>query len=102
MTAARGRGPGAASRRRISRELERLGWEVIREASDGTGDGAVAGGYGPYRLSVQFDPDTGSPASLVSHRAGEEGVFAERWRGTERLPTPEETVKRLYMRRADR
>ncbi len=58
------------------------------------------GGYGPYRLSVQFDPDTGSPASLISHRAGEEGVFAQRWRGTDRLPAPEETVRQLSKRRA--
>ncbi len=62
----------------------------------------VVGGYGPYRLSVQFDPHTGSPASLISHRAGEEGVFAQRWQGTEDLPTPEETVRRLSGRRAGR
>ena len=61
----------------------------------------MVGGYGPYRLSVLFDPDTGSPASLISHRAGEEGVFAERWRGTESLPAPGETVRRLSKRRAD-
>lgn len=66
------------------------------------GDGAVVGGYGPYRLSAQFDPDTGSPTSLISHRAREEGVFAQRWQGTERLPTPEETVRRLSKRRAGR
>ena len=84
------------SRRRIRRELERLGWG----ASAGADDDAVVGGYGPYRLSVQFDPATGSPASLISHRVGEEGVFAQRWRGTERLPTPEEAVRRLYTRRA--
>ena len=98
----RGRGPGEASRRRIRRELQRLGWEVRWEASTGAGDDTVVGGYGPYRLSVQFDPDTGSPASLISHRAGEEGVFAERWRGTERLPAPEESVRRLSKRRAGR
>ena len=86
------------SRRRIRRELERLGWG----ASAGADDDAVVGGYGPYRLSVQFDPDTGSPASLISHRVGEEGVFAQRWRGTEHLPTPEETVRRLSKRRAGR
>ena len=60
----------------------------------------MVAGYGPYRLSVQFDPDTGSPVSLISHRVGEEGVFAERWRGTERLPAPEEAVRRLLERRA--
>ncbi len=88
------------SRRRIRRELERLGWEVRGEASAGAGDDAVVGGYGPYRLSVQFDSDTGLPTSLISHRVGEEGVFAQRWRGAERLPTPEETVRRLFKRRA--
>jgi hypothetical protein len=87
------------SRRRIRRELGRLGWEVKWGASTGAGDDAVVGGYGPYRLSVQFDPRTGSPASLISHRAGEEGVFAQRWRGTEGLPTPEETVRQLLKRR---
>ena len=60
------------------------------------------GGYGPYRLSVLFDPDTGSPASLISHHVGEEGIFAQRWRGTERLPAPEETVGRLSVQRAGR
>ena len=90
-----------ASRRRIRRELERLGWEVRWGASAGAGD-AIVGGYGPYRLSVQFDPDTGLPAGLISHRVGEEGVFAERWRGTERLPAPVETVRRLSKRRAGR
>ena len=69
-------------------------------ASAGAGEDAVVGGYGSYLLSVQFDPDTGSPTSLISHRVGGEGVFAERWRGTERLPAPEETVRRLLGRRA--
>ena len=91
-----------ASRRRIARELERLGWEVRWGAFVAAHSGAIVGGYGPYRLSVQFDGDTGSPTSVISHRAGEEGVFAERWRGTEGLPTPEETVRRLSKRRADR
>ncbi len=90
------------SRRWIRRELGRLGWEVRWGSSTGAGDDAVVGGYGPYRLSVQFDPHTGSPASLISHRAGEEGVFTQRWRGTEDLPTPEETVRQLLKRRAGR
>ena len=84
------------------RELERLGWEVRWGASDGAGDDAVVGGYGPYRLSVLFDPDTGLPTSLISHRAGEEGVSAEKWRGAEHLPAPEETVRRLLKRHAGR
>ena len=88
-----------ASRRRIRRELERLGWEVRLEASAATDSDAIVGEYGPYRLSVQFEQDTGTPMSVISHRAGEEGVFAERWRGTERLPAPEETVRRLFKRR---
>ncbi len=92
-----GKEQGVGSKRRIRRELGRLGWEVMREPSDG----AISGSYGPYRLSVQFDPDTGSPASLVSHRLGE-GVFVERWRGVEGLPTPEEIVRRLSKRRAYR
>ncbi len=91
-----------ASRRQIRRELERLGWEVVREASAGAGDDAVVGAYGPYRLSVLFDSDTGEPASSVSHRAGEEGVFAQRWRGAEDLPTPEEAVRLLFKRRTGR
>ena len=91
-----------ASRRRIRRELGRLGWEVRREASEGADGAAVVGEYGPYRLSVQFDPMSGSPTSLISHRVGEEGVFAQRWRGTERLPAPEETVRLLLKRRAGR
>lgn len=91
-----------ASRRRIRRELERLGWEVRWEAFATADSDAIVGGYGPYRLSVQFDQDTGSPTSLISHRAGEEGVFAERWRGTESLPAPQEAVRRLFKRRADR
>ena len=90
------------SRRRIRRELERLGWEVRWGAPAGAGGDAVVGGYGPYRLSVLFDPDTGSATSSISHRVGEEGVFVERWRGTERLPTPEEAVRLLYTRRACR
>ena len=91
-----------ASRQRIVRELERLGWKVRWGALAAADGGAIVGRYGPYRLSVQFDQDTGSPMSLISHRAGEEGVFAERWRGTESLPAPEETVRRLSKRRADR
>lgn len=91
-----------SSRRRIKRELERLGWEVRWEAFAAAYGDAIVGGYGPYRLSVQFDPNTGSPMSLISHRAGEEGVFTERWRGTERLPAPEETVRRLSKRRRRR
>ena len=90
------------SRRRIVRELERLGWEVRWRALAAADSGAILGRYGPYRLSVQFDGDTGSPISMISHRAGEEGVFAEGWRGTESLPAPEETVRRLSKRRADR
>ena len=85
-----------ASSRRVRRELGRLGWEVRWGVADDT----VVAGYGPYRLSVQFDPVSGAPVSLISHRVGEEGVFAQRWRGTEPLPTPEETVRLLLKRRA--
>ena len=73
-----------SSKRRMRRELECLGWEMRWGASAAADGDAIVGGYGPYQLSVQFDRDTGSPVSLISHRAGEEGIFAERERGTER------------------
>ena len=55
-------------------------------------------GYGLYRLVVHFDADRGEPTSVLTHRAGSQGVFTERWRDVELLPTPEEVVRRLSKR----
>ena len=37
---------------------------------------------------------------MLTHRAGSQGVFTERWRGVELLPTPAEVVRRLSKRDA--
>ncbi len=89
------------SKREIRRALEYAGWEVRWAASTGEDLETVVGGYGPYRLVVRFDPDRG-PTSVLTHRVGSQGVFTERWRGVEQLPAPEEIVRRLSKRDADR
>lgn len=92
-----------ASKRGIRRALEYLGWEVRWGNPSGSGNlEAVVGGYGPYRLAVRFDPDTGEPAAVLTYRVGSQGVFSERWRGAEQLPAPEEIVRRLSKRDAGR
>jgi hypothetical protein len=90
------------SKRGIRRALEYAGWEVRWSASAEDDYEAVVGGYGPYRLVVRFDTDRGEPTSVLTHRAGSQGVFTERWRGVELLPTPEEVVRRLSKRDAVR
>ena len=90
------------SKRGIRRALEYAGWEVRWSASTEDDHEAVVGGYGPYRLVVRFDADRGEPTSVLTHRAGSQGVFTERWRGVELLPTPEEVVRRLFKRDAGR
>ena len=90
------------SKREIRRALEYAGWEVRWSASTGDDPEAIVGGYGPYRLVVRFDPDTGTPKSVVTHRVGDQGMFVQGWRGVERLPTPGEVVRRLSKRGAGR
>jgi len=87
-----------ASRREIRRALEYAGWEVRWSASTADDPEAIVGGYGPYRLVVRFDAERGEPTSVLTHRAGSQGVFTERWRGVELLPSPEEVVRRLSSR----
>ena len=87
-----------ASKREIRRALEYAGWEVRRSNVDAEDPEAIVGGYGPYRLVVRFDPDGREPTSVLTHRAGSQGVFAERWRGVERLPAPADVVRRLSER----
>ena len=86
------------SKRGIRRALEYAGWEVRWSPSTGDDPESIVGGYGPYRLVVRFDADRGEPTSILTHRQGSHGVFAERWRGVERLPSPEEVVRRLSER----
>ena len=88
------------SKRGIRRALEYAGWEVRWSASTEDDYEAVVGGYGPYRLVVRFDTDRGEPTSVLTHRAGSQGIFTERWRGVELLPAPEEVVRRLSKRDA--
>ncbi len=90
-----------ASEREIRRELEYLGWEVRWEAPAEAYPSAV-GGYGSYRLVVRFDPDTGTAKSVLTHRVGDQGMFVQGWRGVERLPSPEEVIRRLSRRGAGR
>ncbi len=92
-----------ASEREIRRALEYLGWEVRWEAhAEANAPASVVGGYGPYRLVVRLDPDTGTPTSVVTHRVGDQGMFVQGWRGVERLSAPEEVVRRLSKRGAGR
>ena len=86
------------SKRGIRRALEYAGWEVRWSAPTEDDPEAIVGGYGPYRLVVRFDADRGEPTSVLTHRAGSQGVFTERWRDVELLPTPEEVVRRLSKR----
>jgi hypothetical protein len=90
------------SKRGIRRALEYAGWEVRWPSPTGDDPEAIVGGYGPYRLVVRFDADRGEPTSVLTHRTGSQGVFTERWRGVELLPTPEEVVRRLSKRDAGR
>ena len=82
--------------------LEYAGWEVRWSEAVAEDPEAIVGGYGPYRLVVRFDPDGEEPTSVLTHRAGSQGVFAERWRGVERLPAPADVVRRLSERDARR
>jgi hypothetical protein len=90
------------SKRGIRRALEYAGWEVRWSASTEDDYEAVVGGYGPYRLVVRFDAEGGEPTSVLTHRAGSQGIFTERWRGVDLLPAPEEVVRRLSKRDAGR
>ncbi len=90
------------SKREIRRALEYAGWEVRWSASTGDDPEAIVGGYGPYRLVVRFDPDRGEPTSVLTHRAGSQGIFAERWKGADLLPAPEDVVRRLSSRDTSR
>ena len=90
------------SKRGIRRALEYAGWEVRWPAPTEDDPETIVGGYGPYRLVVRFDADRGEPTSVLTHRAGSQGVFTERWRGVDLLPTPEEVVRRLSKRDAGR
>ena len=90
------------SKRGIRRALEYAGWEVRWPSPTGDDPEAIVGGYGPYRLVVRFDADRGEPTSVLTHRTGSQGVFTERWRGVDLLPTPEEVVRRLTKRDAGR
>lgn len=88
------------SSRRIRRALEYLGWEVRWQASAGAdGDEAILGAYGPYRLTVRLDVNTGEPVSVIFSRVGDGGVFVERWHGVGNLPAPALAVNRLSSRR---
>ncbi len=88
------------SKRGIRRALEYAGWEVRWPSPTEDDPEAIVGGYGPYRLAVPFDAGRGESTSVLTHRAGSPGVFTERWRGVDLLPTPEEVVRRLSKREA--
>lgn len=90
------------SKRGIRRALEYAGWEVRWSTSTEDDHEAVVGAYGPYRLVVRFDAERGEPISVLTYCAGSQGIFTERWRGVELLPTPEEVVRRLFKRDAGR
>ena len=88
----------ATSRRRVKRELQHLGWELVQEADDVDlgGLGGVTARYGPYRLAVAFDPESGEPTRVVAERSGSGAVYARRWEGLQSLPEPEKVVRRLF------
>ena len=69
------------SKRGIRRALEYAGWEVRWPSPTEDDPEAIVGGYGPYRQVVRFDAGRGEPTSVLTHRAGSQGVFTERWRG---------------------
>ena len=84
------------SKRQIRRELERLGWEVRWDGpTERDGEAGIKGGYGPYRLAVGFDPESGEPRAVVTQRLGDDTVSAEKWAGLESLPAPQRIVRRL-------
>lgn len=87
----------ATSKRRVERELRHLGWELSQEADvDLGGLGGVTARYGPYRLAVTFDPESGEPTRVVAERSGSEAVYTRRWEGLQSLPKPESVVRRLF------
>jgi hypothetical protein len=63
------------------------------------GQESVVAGYGPYRLAVTFDPESGAPTGMVAERSGSDAVYTRRWEGLEGLPKPESIVRRLSRQR---
>jgi hypothetical protein len=57
-------------------------------------EGVVAD-YGPYRLAVAFEPESGEPTGVVAERSGSEAVYMRKWEGLESIPRPESVIMRL-------
>ncbi len=73
----------------IKRALADLGWEV---RTDDEGTDAIVGGYGKYRLMVNFEGE--KPTSVIISYVGKGGeILSRKWPGVERLPTPQRVVR---------
>ena len=79
------------NREEIKRALADLGWEV--RTDDESAD-AIMGGYGKYRMMVNFEG--GKPTSVIISYVGKGGeILSRKWPGVERLPTPHKVVRAL-------
>jgi hypothetical protein len=77
------------NRQAIKRALADLGWEV---RMDDEGPDVVMGGYGKYRLMVNFDG--GEPTSVIISYVGKGGeILSRKWPGAERLPAPQRVIR---------
>jgi hypothetical protein len=75
------------SRESVSRALAELGWEVRKEE-------AVIGAHGKHYVMVSFED--GAPSSVIISYVGKGGgLLSGKWRGSERLPSPQKVVKAL-------
>jgi hypothetical protein len=73
----------------IKRALTDLGWEV---RMDDEGPDVVMGGYGKYRLMVNFEG--GEPTSVIISYVGKGGeILSRKWPGAERLLTPQGVIQ---------
>jgi hypothetical protein len=73
----------------IKRAIADLGWEV---RTDNTGTDAIVGGYGKYRLMVNFEGE--KPTSVIISYVGKGGeILSRKWPGVERLPTPQRIIR---------
>jgi hypothetical protein len=79
------------NREDIKRALADLGWGV--RTDDESAD-TIMGGYGKYRLMVNFEG--GKPTSVIISYVGKGGeILSRTWPGVERLPTPQKVVRAL-------
>ena len=77
------------NREEIKRALADLGWEV---RTDDERPDAVMGGYGKYRLMVNFEG--GEPTSVIITYVGKGGeILSRKWPGAEHLPSPQKVVR---------